>query len=106
MAQASYFHGQRPASGWSAAGRREGVLGRIGRWIAEWRKLRRRMRSEAELKYKLHGYDEHLLRDMGLMRCGGRLSRAEPGSTWLASYRDDMFGRWMDPINPDWNPWR
>ena len=18
----------------------------------------------------------------------------------------DMFGSWLDPINPDWNPWR
>ena len=39
----------------------------------------RRLRMEAELRRKLEGVDDHLLRDMGLKREGDRLERLESG---------------------------
>ena len=68
MAQTSCFQAPYPSRAGSGVRHSSGhVLDRISRWIAEWRRLRRRARSEAELRRKLEDYDEHLLRDMGLL---------------------------------------
>jgi uncharacterized protein YjiS (DUF1127 family) len=46
----------------------------------------RRVRMEAELRRKLEGVDDHLLRDMGLKRTGDRLESIEPGrSLWAGT---------------------
>jgi uncharacterized protein YjiS (DUF1127 family) len=60
--------------------------GGFGAWAEAARQLMdemgrsmRRIRMEAELRRKLEGVDDHLLRDMGLKRSGDRLESTEPG---------------------------
>jgi hypothetical protein len=48
------------------------------RWLADWRADRRRLRAEVELRWKLEGYSDHLLRDMGLTWDDGRTRRRQP----------------------------
>jgi uncharacterized protein YjiS (DUF1127 family) len=59
-------------------------LRRFRRWISEWRQSYRRARSEAILRQKLEAYDDHLLRDIGLVR----------------------LGEGFDAARFDWNSWR
>jgi hypothetical protein len=76
MAQTSYFQGQSPASRPTREPSRFGVLAwRLFLWAHDWRRQFRRMRTEAELNRKLVDYDQHMLRDMGLMRTGDRIER-------------------------------
>ena len=52
-------------------------------WLKETGYVVKRIRMEAELRRKLEGVDDHLLRDMGLKRTGDRLESIEPGrSLW------------------------
>ena len=52
-------------------------------FIEEMGRALQRIRMEAELRRKLEGVDDHLLRDMGLKRTGNRLESTEPGrSLW------------------------
>jgi uncharacterized protein YjiS (DUF1127 family) len=52
-------------------------------WLTETGSVLKRIRMEAELRRKLEGVDDHLLRDMGLKRTGDRLESIEPGrSLW------------------------
>ena len=52
-------------------------------FIDEMSRSMQRARMEAELRRKLEGVDDHLLRDMGLKRTGDRLESIEPGrSLW------------------------
>jgi hypothetical protein len=52
-------------------------------WLDETGSVLKRIRMEAELRRKLEGVDDHLLRDMGLKRTGNRLESIEPGrSLW------------------------
>ena len=52
-------------------------------WLNETGNVVNRIRMEAELRRKLEGVDDHLLRDMGLKRTGNRLESTEPGrSLW------------------------
>ena len=60
------------------------ALQRLEAWAAEWRSAFRRAAADADLARRLESHDEHLLRDMGLVRTEGRL----------------------EPIEPDRNPWR
>lgn len=48
------------------------------RWLSERRARRRRLRAEVELRWKLEGYSDHLLRDMGLTWDAGRIRRRQP----------------------------
>jgi uncharacterized protein YjiS (DUF1127 family) len=51
--------------------------------IQEMGRAIQRIRMEAELRRKLEGVDDHLLRDMGLKRTGDQLESTEPGrSLW------------------------
>ena len=52
-------------------------------WLGKTGSVLKRIRMEAELRRKLEGVDDHLLRDMGLKRTGDRLESIEPGrSLW------------------------
>lgn len=64
--------------------RKAAVLQRLEAWAAEWRSAFHRAAADADLARRLDSHDEHLLRDMGLVRTEGRL----------------------EPIDPDRNPWR
>jgi hypothetical protein len=56
---------------------------RLAQRITAWRDALRKARSDAELERTLEGYDEHLLRDMGLVRSGDRIARVDPSrSPW------------------------
>ena len=46
---------------------------RIERGFSEWRAAVRRFRAEAEIRRKLADVDDHLLRDIGLVRTNGRI---------------------------------
>lgn len=48
------------------------------RFIEEMGRAMQRARMEAELRRKLEGVDDHLLRDMGLKRTGDRLESTGP----------------------------
>lgn len=50
----------------------------LGRWISESREQFRRARVEAQLAHSLEGYNEHLLRDMGLTWSGRRIKSIDP----------------------------
>jgi len=49
------------------------LFGRIERGFATWRAAVRRFRAEAEIRRKLADVDDHLLRDIGLVRTNGRV---------------------------------
>ena len=49
------------------------IFGRIERGFAAWRAAVRRFRAEAEIRRKLAYVDDHLLRDIGLVRTNGRI---------------------------------
>ena len=49
------------------------VLGRIERGFTAWRAGYRRFRTESEIRRKLGDVDDHLLRDIGLVRTNGRI---------------------------------
>ena len=52
-------------------------------WLGKRGSVLKRIRMEAELRRKLEGVDDHLLRDMGLKRTGDRLESIEAGrSPW------------------------
>ena len=75
------------------------LLGRIARTLAAWRQSRRRFRAEAQLRHKLEGYNEHLLRDMGF----------EPDALHrplLHSPEVTGFERWNNPLTCDHDGWR
>lgn len=55
--------------------------------IVEWRRRLRRFRSEAELRRKLECHNDHLLRDMGLVREGERLERIHNEPSTICVYR-------------------
>ena len=78
MAQPLIFQGSHPLARQGARPRTDGVLRRFGRWLEEWRRILRHVRAEAEINWKLSHYDEHLLRDMGLIRVGERIQPADP----------------------------
>jgi hypothetical protein len=84
MAQPFIFQGSHPLARQGARHRSDGFLGRLGAWLEEWRRALRHVRAEAEITRKLSDYDEHLLRDMGLVRVGDRI----------------------EPVDPERNPWR
>jgi hypothetical protein len=48
---------------------------RMRGWLAAWLKALRDIGAEAELRRKLKGVDDHMLRDMGLMWTGSRYDR-------------------------------
>lgn len=50
---------------------------RVGIWIAEWRQVLQEAREQAELRRKLSGVDDHLLRDMGLKWTGRHFERID-----------------------------
>ena len=55
----------------------------VRQFVYEVGRSMQRIRMEAELRRKLEGVDDHLLRDMGLKRTGDRLESTEPGrSLW------------------------
>ena len=56
---------------------RNSILARLERWFAESRRLSREIGAQAELKRRLRGVDDHLLRDMGLKWTDGRLRRVD-----------------------------
>ena len=78
MAQPFIFQGSHPLARLGARRRADGFLGRISTWLDDWRQILRRVRAEGEINRKLGHYDEHLLRDMGLVRVGDRIERANP----------------------------
>jgi uncharacterized protein YjiS (DUF1127 family) len=47
-------------------------------WFAAWIAAFREVRSQAELRQRLQGVDEHLLRDMGLTWTGRRYEQTIP----------------------------
>lgn len=55
------------------------LVDRVAVWAAEWADLLREARHQAELRRKLRGVDDHLLRDMGLMWTGRHFERIDEG---------------------------
>ena len=72
-----------------------GLLGRIARAFGAWRQSRRRFRAEAQLRRKLEGYDDHLLRDMGFQLDAPHRPLAR-----------NPEAAWMDRWSCDRNTWR
>ena len=56
------------------------LLSRLSDALKRWRVERRRVRAEAYLRWKLEGYSDHLLRDMGLTFESGRVRPWQPDS--------------------------
>ena len=56
-----------------------GLLDRLAVWISEWRQLLNEARHQAELRRRLGGIDDHLLRDMGLTWTGRHFERIDEG---------------------------
>lgn len=56
-----------------------GIVDRMAVWISEWRHLVEEARHQAELRRKLSGVDDHLLRDMGLTWTGRHFERIDDG---------------------------
>jgi uncharacterized protein YjiS (DUF1127 family) len=52
--------------------RRASFAERVEAWFAAWIAAFREVKSQAELRQRLQGVDEHLLRDMGLTWTGRR----------------------------------
>ena len=50
---------------------------RLALWMAEWREVLGEVRQQAELRRKLSGVDDHLLRDMGLRWTGRHFERID-----------------------------
>jgi len=50
-------------------------------WLSEWRRMLQETRAQAELRRKLRGIDDHLLRDMGLQWTGRHFERIG-GDDW------------------------
>ncbi|HEX9905891.1 MAG TPA: hypothetical protein VGA77_13095 [Propylenella sp.] len=63
--------GRRPIGGLT------GLIRSLRQRVAEVREHLARLYSERELRQKLEGVDDHLLRDMGLVRDGDRIERLE-----------------------------
>jgi hypothetical protein len=78
MAQPFIFQGSHPRARQGARRRTDGFFRRLGTWLEEWRRILRHVRAEAEINRKLSAYDEHLLRDMGLVRVGDRIEPSDP----------------------------
>ena len=53
------------------------LVDRVAAWLGEWRELLQEARHQAELRRKLSGVDDHLLRDMGLMWTGRHFERMD-----------------------------
>ena len=49
------------------------LFGRLEGGFATWRVAVRRFRADAEIRRKLADVDDHLLRDIGLVRTNGRV---------------------------------
>jgi hypothetical protein len=80
----------RQSAGFRFRGLRSGFFAfvdRLRRRLADWRELVRSVRAEAELRRKLEGVDDHLLRDIGLRRVGHRLETVN-GLRNLSGRRD------------------
>jgi len=54
-----------------------GFVDRVAIWVAEWRQALHEAREQAELRRKLSGVDDHLLRDMGLKWTGRHFERID-----------------------------
>ena len=52
-----------------------GFVERVANWLAGWRQAFRDAREQAEIRRKLIGVDEHLLRDMGIRWSGRHFER-------------------------------
>jgi uncharacterized protein YjiS (DUF1127 family) len=63
-----------------------GIWARLVRAVADWRQLRRRIRTTAELRRKFEGHSPHLLRDIGIeedfRHTPSLLSPADPLDLW------------------------
>ena len=51
------------------------LVERIEAWLSAWRSTLREVRAQSELRRKLDGVDDHLLRDMGLRWSGRHFER-------------------------------
>jgi hypothetical protein len=52
-----------------------GFVERTANWLSGWRKAFRDAREQAEIRRRLSGVDEHLLRDMGIRWSGRHFER-------------------------------
>ena len=52
-----------------------GFVERVFNWLAGWQKAFRDAREQAEIRRRLIGVDEHLLRDMGIRWSGRHFER-------------------------------
>ena len=52
-----------------------GFVERVATWLASWRQAFRDAREQAEIRRRLVGVDEHLLRDMGIRWSGRHFER-------------------------------
>ena len=52
-----------------------GLVERAAGWLAGWRRAFRDAREQAEIRRRLSGVDEHLLRDMGIRWSGRHFER-------------------------------
>jgi hypothetical protein len=56
-------------------GQASGFVERVATWLAGWRQAFRDAREQAEIRRRLVGVDEHLLRDMGIRWSGRHFER-------------------------------
>jgi uncharacterized protein YjiS (DUF1127 family) len=76
------------------------LLGRIAHAFAAWRQTRRRFHAEAQLRRKLEGYNDHLLRDMGFEPdAPHRPLRRGTEAAWIGDWADPWAG---DHHNDNW----
>jgi hypothetical protein len=59
--------------------RRPSFAERVEAWFAAWVAAFSEIRAQAELRHKLQGVDDHLLRDMGLTWTGREYRRVRDG---------------------------
>jgi hypothetical protein len=52
-----------------------GLMERVATWLAGWRRAFREAREQAEIRRRLSGVDDRLLRDMGLRWSGRHFER-------------------------------